>query len=120
VIKSISVDLGITTPDQLRHIDFGLEKDTSDDGTVSWTIDFKFQERNVSTDPFTDLVTLHVAISAQHDAAAQATATQGLSDAQVNHLNGSVTAGADQLKQNRITQTQYSRLVEETVPKHNA
>ena len=29
-IVSISVDLGVTTPDGLRHIDFGLEKDTGD------------------------------------------------------------------------------------------
>ena len=27
-IISISVDLGVTTPDGLRHIDFGLENDS--------------------------------------------------------------------------------------------
>ena len=39
-IVSISVDLGVTTPDNLRHIEFGLEKDTGDDESFSWTIHF--------------------------------------------------------------------------------
>jgi hypothetical protein len=51
-IVSISVDLGVTTPDGLRHIDFGLEKDTGDDDSVIWTINFAFQTRNPAPKPW--------------------------------------------------------------------
>ena len=119
-IISISVDLGVTTPDNLRHIDFGLEKDSADDGTVSWTIDFKFQERENTTDNFTDIVTLNVQVKSKNNAMAQATATQGLSDAQVTHLLGPVTIASQQLSQKQTTESQVSRLVEATIPKHAA
>ena len=117
-IVSISVDLGVTTPDNLRHIEFGLEKDTADDGTISWTIDFKFQERAKVDDTFTDVVTLHIKVKEKHNDAAQATATEGLSDPQVDHLNGAVTVASQQHAQGKVTDGQLSNLVEGTIPKH--
>ena len=119
-IISISVDLGVTTPDNLRHIDFGLEKDTADDGTVSWTINFKFQERATAKDTFTDVVTLIVKVKSKNNAAAEATAKNGLSDAQVNHLNGPVTAAVNKQQQGKLTESQVGTVVEGTLPKHNA
>ena len=119
-IISISVDLGVTTPDNLRHIDFGLQKDTADDGTVSWTINFKFQERAAAKDTFTDVVTLTVKVKSKNNAAAEATAKNGLSDAQVNHLNGPVTAAVNKQQQGKLTESQVGTVVEGTLPKQNA
>jgi len=39
-IVSITVQLGVTTPDNLRHVGFTLEKDTSDDVSLSPTFLF--------------------------------------------------------------------------------
>ena len=117
-IVSISVDLGVTTPDNLRHIDFGLEKDTGDDDSVTWTINFKFQERASADVDFIDVVTLNVTVKSKNQAAAEATATDGLSDPQVDHLNGSVTVASQKNKQGKVTDEQLSRVVEGTLAKH--
>jgi len=117
-IVSISVDLGVTTPDNLRHIAFGLEKDTGDDGTETWAIHFKFQERSSTTDDFVDVVTLDVTVKEKNFPAAQATATDGLSSPQVDHLNGPVTVAAQKLNQGQVDQNRVSQLVEGTLPKH--
>ncbi len=113
-IISISVDLGVTTPDNLRHIDFGLSKDTADDGTITWLITFKFQERAKTSDAFVDVVTLSVKVKSKNNPAAEATAKDGLSDNQIDHLNGPVTVAS----QKKLPQAQLSNLVEGTIPKH--
>jgi len=117
-IVSISVDLGVTTPDNLRHIEFGLEKDTGDDDTVTWTIHFKFQERDSTNDSFVDVVTLDVAVKEKNHPAAEATAKEGLTDPQVDHLNGPVTVASQKLNAGQTTEDRVSRLVEGTLPKH--
>jgi hypothetical protein len=117
-IVSISVDLGVTTPDNLRHIDFGLEKDTGDDDTVTWTIHFKFQERESDSDSFVDVVTLDVVVKEKNHPAAEATATEGLTTPQVDHLNGPVTVASQRLKDGKATEDRVSGLVEATLPKH--
>jgi len=117
-IVSISVDLGVTTPDNLRHIEFGLEKDTGDDDSVTWTIHFKFQERQSATDNFVDVVSLDVKVKEKNHQAAEATAKEGLTDPQVDHLNGPVTVASQNLSQGQGTEDQVSRLVEGTLPKH--
>ena len=117
-IVSISVDLGVTTPDNLRHIDFGLEKDTDDDGKVTWTIHFKFQERATTKDTFTDVVVLDVKVKTKNNAAAEATAKEGLSDDQVAHLTGAVAAAAKKNAQGKATDDQVAKLAEAAIPKH--
>ena len=117
-IVSISVDLGVTTPDNLRHIEFGLEKDTGDDDTVTWTIHFKFQERDSTSDTFVDVVTLDVTVKEKNHPAAEATAKEGLTDPQVDHLNGPVTVASQKLSAGQTTEDRLSRLVEGTLPKH--
>jgi hypothetical protein len=117
-VVSISVDLGVTTPDQLRHIAFGLEKDTGDDGTVTWTIHFAFQTRQSASDDFVDEVTLDVKIKVKDFNQADATAHDGLSDPQVNHLNGPVTAVSQLHAQGGATDAQLSRVVGGTIPLH--
>jgi hypothetical protein len=117
-IVSISVDLGVTTPDNLRHIDFGLDKDTGDDDTVTWTIHFKFQERESTRDSFIDVVTLDVVVKVKNHPVAEATAKDGLTDPQVDHLNGPVTVASQKLNEGKATEDRVSRLVEATLPKH--
>ena len=117
-VVSISVDLGVTTPDQLRHIAFGLEKDTDDDGTVTWTIHFGFQTRQSTSDNFVDEVTLDVKVKVKDFNQAEATAHEGLTDPQVNHINGPVTAVSQLHAQGNATDAQVSRVVEGTIPLH--
>src|SRR5258708_36585360 len=93
-IVSISVELGVTTPDKLRHIAFDLAKDTADDSTVTWTIDFKLQERANATDAFIDIVTLTVKVKSKNNPAAKATANDDPSDDQATHLQGRATIAA--------------------------
>jgi hypothetical protein len=115
-IVSISVDLGVTTPDGLRHIDFGLEKDTGDD--ITWTINFAFQTRASTRDDFTVEVTLKIVIKTKDFENAQATATHGLSEAQVDHLNGPVTAVCQQHAAGNATEAQVSQVAGRTIAKH--
>ena len=117
-IVSISVDLGVTTPDGLRHIDFGLEKDTGDDDSVTWTINFTFQTRATSSDAFTDEVTLEIVVKTKDFEKAQATATEGLSDPQVAHLNGPVTAICQQRTAGNASDAQVSQVAGRTIAKH--
>jgi hypothetical protein len=117
-IVSISVDLGVTTPDGLRHIDFGLEKDTGDDDSVTWTINFAFQTRPTTSDPFTDEVTLKIVVKTKDFERAQLTATHGLSDPQVDHLNGPVTAICQQHTAGHASDAQVSQVAGRTIAKH--
>src|SRR5260370_6991948 len=73
-IVSISVELGVTTPDNLRHIAFDLAKDTADDSTVTWTIDFNLQERANATDAFIDIITLSLTVKSTNNPPAYPTA----------------------------------------------
>jgi hypothetical protein len=119
-IVSISVELGVTTPDNLRHIAFDLEKDTGDDGTVSWTIDFKFQERSSTAVNFVDVVTLTVKVKTKNNDAAEATAKEGLNDTQQVHLQGPAVAASQGVKDGTVTKEQAGRIIERTLPLHDA
>jgi hypothetical protein len=117
-IVSIAVDLGVTTPDGTRHIDFGLEKDTADDDSVTWTINFVFQTRASTRDPFTDEVTLKIMVKTRDFEQAQATATEGLSDPQIAHLNGPVTAICHERTVGNATDAQVAQVAARTISKH--
>lgn len=117
-IVSMSVDLGVTTPDGTRHIDFGLEKDTADDDSVTWTIHFAFQTRATTHGTFTDEVTLKIAVKTRDFEQAQATATKGLSDPQIAHLNGPVTAICHERSVGNATDAQVSQVAARTIAKH--
>lgn len=117
-IVSISVDLGVTTPDGLRHIDFGLEKTTGDDDSVTWTIHFAFQSRATPREAFTDEVTLEIVVKTKDFEKAQETATGGLSDAQIDHLNGPVTAICQQHTAGNASDTQVAQVAGRTIAKH--
>lgn len=91
---SFSVDLMIVTPNQLRKIDFGLSKDSKDDGSVEWTLDFALNERKKTTDAFVEIVKLTVKVKPEHNDKAEETATKGLDEAQT----GAALSAADSAK----------------------
>jgi hypothetical protein len=117
-IISISVDLGITTPDGLRHIDFGLAKETGDDDVITWTIDFAFQTRESKDEDFVDEVKLKIKIKSTDFAKAEQTATDGLTEPQVTHLNGPVTAISQQRSKGKATDAQVTKVAAKTISLH--
>jgi len=86
---ALKVSFTLNTPDGLRQISFGLEKDT--DGTkVNWTITFVLYERTDKTKAFGDpVVSLNVFVaSALHANAQAAVDNKGLTPAQTAHATG--------------------------------
>ena len=81
---SFSVDLLLVTNNQLRKIDFQLSKDINTDGSVLWTLQFGLSERKQTTDQFADVVALTVKVKPALNDKAEATAKNGLDDAQTS------------------------------------
>jgi len=85
---ALKVSFTLNTPDGLRQISFGLEKD-SDGVTVNWTITFTLYVRTDATKPYGDpIVTLNVFVAAKLHAKAEQAAHQGLTPAQIAHATG--------------------------------
>ena len=55
-IVKIHVKFTLNTPDGLRRVIFDLEKDTADDGSVTWKITFDLFERAKKSDDFGDAI----------------------------------------------------------------
>lgn len=91
---SFSVDLMIVTPNQLRKIDFGLSKASKSDGSVDWALDFSLNERKKTSDAFVEIVRLTVKVTPAQNDKAEATAKNGLDDAQT----AAALAAADSAK----------------------
>lgn len=94
-IPSFSVDLLVVTPDQLRKINIKLTKDTKNDGSVDWTMDFGLEERAKTTEPFHDVVKLSVKLKKTQHEKAEATAKKGLDSGQTSQT--SIAADAAKL-----------------------
>jgi hypothetical protein len=116
-VVSVEVNLTVTSPDNLRHIEFGLEKDTAS-GSVTWTIDFKFQQRADVNATFVTLVSLHIKVKSKYNDSAAATKQEGLSPAQQEHLLGPATVAAQGLAAGTVPEASASRVVENTLAKH--
>lgn len=85
---ALKVSFTLNTPDGLRQISFGLEKDT-DGVKVNWTITFTLFERTDSTKPFGDaIVSLNVFVATTLHANAETAAHQGLTPPQTAHATG--------------------------------
>ena len=84
----LKVSFTLNTPDGLRQLSFGLEKDT--DGTkVNWTIAFVLYERTDTTKPFGDpIVSLNVFVASSLHANAETAAHNGLTPVQTAHATG--------------------------------
>ena len=87
-IIKLKVNFELNTPNGLRKVIFGLEKDATAGNIVKWSIDFQLFERSKKSDPFGDaIVTLNVDVDKKLFPQAQA-ASQGLSSAQSAHALG--------------------------------
>lgn len=85
---AIKVSFTLNTPDGLRQISFGLEKDT-DGIKVQWTITFTLYERTDKTKAFGDpVVSLTVVVAPALHANAETAAQNGLTPTQTAHATG--------------------------------
>lgn|SRR5262249_37781126 len=82
-LVKIHVKFTLNTPDGLRRVSFDLEKDTADDGTVSWQITFQLFERDRKSDSFGDaIVDLLVEVDTKLNSKAEAMADDGMTTSQ--------------------------------------
>jgi|ERR1700733_4991184 len=85
---ALKVSFTLNTPDHLREISFGLEKDT-DGVKVNWTITFVLYERTNATASFGDpVVSLTVFVASALHANAATAAQNGLTPVQTAHATG--------------------------------
>ena len=87
-IIKLKVHFELNTPNGLRKVIFGLEKDATTANLVKWTINFQLFERSKKTDPWGDaIVTLNVNVDKKLFPQAQL-ASQGLTPPQSAHALG--------------------------------
>jgi flavin-dependent dehydrogenase len=116
VIK-IKVHFELNTPNGLRRVIFGLEKDTTTGNVVIWKIDFQLFERAKKTDPFGDaIVTLNVEVDkALQDKAEKA--SKGLTPGQSAHALGPAADDAKAAAEGEIEKDEAKTTVQNTLKK---
>jgi hypothetical protein len=115
VIK-IKVHFELNTPNGLRRVIFGLEKDTQGQ-IVVWTINFQLFERAKKADPFGDaIVTLDVEVDKTLQDKAEK-ASQGLTPGQSAHALGPAAEDAKAAKNGDIDQDEAKDTVQNTLKK---
>jgi hypothetical protein len=88
-IVKIHVKFTLNTPDGLRRVIFDLEKDTADDGSVTWKITFDLFERAKKTDDFGDaIVEVIVEVDTKLNSKAQNMAINGMTPPEAAHAVG--------------------------------
>jgi len=114
-VVKIHVKFTLNTPDGLRRVIFDLEKDTADNGSVSWKITFDLFERAKKTDDFGDpIVEVIVEVDTKLNAKAQAMATNGMTPPQASHALG---PAADTAKDPDATDDEKQGKVQSTLKK---
>ena len=114
-LVKIHVKFTLNTPDGLRRVAFDLEKDTDEEGTVSWKIAFQLFERAKKADPFGDaLVDLLVEVDSKLNAKAQAMADSGMTTSQAAFAIG---PAADTAKDPAVSDEKKSTTVQNTLKK---
>jgi hypothetical protein len=84
---AVKVSFELNTPDGLRRVQFGLEKDFIG-GDIIWRINFQLWERTDRTQAYVDpIVSLQVQVNPNLNACAEQ-ATKGLTPAQTAHATG--------------------------------
>lgn len=87
-IIKLKVNFELNTPNGLRKVIFGLEKDATAGNIVKWSIDFQLFERSKKSEPWGDaIVTLNVDVDKKLFPKAEA-ASQGLTAPQSAHALG--------------------------------
>lgn len=116
VIK-LKVNFQLNTPNGLRRVLFGLEKDATSGNVVVWTINFQLFERAKRTDPYTDpIVSLDVEVDKALNAKAEK-AAQGLSAGQSAHALGPAAEDAKAAENGEIDQSDAQDTIQNTLKK---
>jgi flavin-dependent dehydrogenase len=116
VIK-IKVHFELNTPNGLRRVIFGLEKDTTPNNIVIWQIDFQLFERAKRTDPYGDaIVTLNVEVDKALAPKAEK-AAKGLTPGQSAHALGPAADDAKAAADGEIDEEEAQDTVQNTLKK---
>jgi len=116
VIK-LKVNFQLNTPNGLRRVIFGLEKDATSGTVVQWTINFQLFERAKKTDPFGDpIVSLDVEVDKALNAKAEK-AAKGLTAGQSAHALGPAAEDAKAAEAGEIDQEDAQETVQNTLKK---
>src|SRR4029453_1228614 len=103
-IIKCKVHFELNTPNGLRKVIFGLEKDATSGTTVVWTINFQLFERAKKTDPWGDaIVTLNVEVDKALNSKADK-ASKGLTAGQSAHALGPAADDAKAAEAGEIDQ----------------
>lgn len=114
-LVKIHVKFTLITPDGLRRVGFELEKDSKDDGIVSWSITFQLFERDKKSVPFGDpLVDLLVEVDTRLNTKAQAMADDGMTTKQAAFALG---PAADTSKDPAVGEDKKRTTVQNTLKK---
>ena len=115
-IIKIKVNFVLNTPNGLRRVIFGLEKDTQGD-VVSWAINFQLFERAKKSDPFGDpIVSLDVDVDKALNTKAEK-ASKGLTATQAAHALGPAADDARAAEEGEIDQKDAQRTSQKTLKK---
>jgi hypothetical protein len=116
VIK-LKVNFQLNTPNGLRRVIFGLEKDATSGNVVQWTINFQLFERAKKSDPFGDpIVSLDVEVDKALNAKAEK-AAQGLTAGQSAHALGPAAEDAKAAEAGEIDPEDAEQTVQNTLKK---
>jgi hypothetical protein len=116
VIK-LKVHFELNTPNGLRRVIFGLEKDATSGNVVVWKIDFQLFERDKKTVPFGDaIVTLNVEVDKALNQKAEK-AAKGLTPGQSAHALGPAADDAKAAVEGEIDEEEAQETVQNTLKK---
>jgi len=116
VIK-LKINFQLNTPNGLRRVIFGLEKDATSGNIVTWTINFQLFERAKKSDPFGDpIVSLDVEVDKALNAKAEK-AAKGLTAAQSAHALGPAADDAKAAQDGEIDEEDAQQTVQNTLKK---
>jgi hypothetical protein len=117
-VVKLKVNFQLNTPNGLRRVIFGLEKDaTGGNNVVVWTINFQLFERAKKSDPFGDaIVTLDVEVDKALNAKAEK-AAKGLTAAQSAHALGPAAEDAKAAEAGEIDEADAQQTVQNTLKK---
>jgi hypothetical protein len=117
-VLAIKVKFELFTPNGLRHVIFGLQKDTKKtEKVVVWQIHFQLFERKQKTDPWGDaIVTLDVEVDKElHDKAEKTSKKKAMSAGQTAHALGPAADDAKAADAGEIEQDEADRTVKNTL-----
>ena len=112
---ALKVSFTLNTPDGLRRINFGLEKDT-DETNVQWTITFTLYERANAGCEFGDpLVSLNVFVAQALHRNAETAATNGLTPEQTAIATGPAANAAKAAHEGTVPVPVANKLIQSSI-----